>query len=231
MTKRTTNHTVEEKESAVKSVLDYTHSVSSTAKNYGIQKSTLKNWIRKYKAHGTEGLKERKTETQYSKAQKVEAVKYYLETDASQADTCEVFNLSSRSVLRRWIKAYTSGKELQSTGKGCRQMKHGRKTTWEERIEITQYAIDQDKDYTAAADKYGVSYTQVYQWVQKYEALGTEGLKDRRGKGLETKPNPTQEEAYQIRIKELEERAAYLETENRLLKKLKELKRRHDQRE
>lgn len=56
-----------------------------------------------------------------------------------------------------------------------------RKTTLEERKEITAYCIAHDKDYKGTAVLYGVSYTQVYTWVRKYLATGESGLEDGRG--------------------------------------------------
>lgn len=108
-------------------------------------------------------------------------------------------------------------------------MKQGRKTSFEERVEIVNYTIAHEKNYQAAAEKFSVSYQQVYTWVRKFEKLGNQGLIDRRGKGLETKPNLTHEEELLLKIKLLEERNCYLEMEVGLLKKLEEIKRRSRQ--
>ncbi|MDT2194721.1 hypothetical protein [Paenibacillus larvae] len=40
-------------------------------------------------------------------------------------------------------------------------MNKGRKTTFEERIEIAQYTIANDLDYQKSMEKYDVSYSQV----------------------------------------------------------------------
>lgn len=72
-----------------------------------------------------------------------------------------------------------------------------------------------------------VSYQQVYSWVHKFEKDGSQGLLDRRGKGLESKPNLTEAEQLQLKIKQLEERNRLLEIEVDLLKKLEEVKRRN----
>lgn len=106
-------------------------------------------------------------------------------------------------------------------------MKQGRKTTFEERVEIVNFTIAHDKDYQAAIEKYGISYQQVYSWVRKFEKDGSQGLLDRRGKGLESKLNLTPEEELQLKIKQLEERNRYLEMEVGLLKKLEEIRRRN----
>ncbi|GIP62835.1 hypothetical protein J32TS6_13900 [Virgibacillus pantothenticus] len=145
--------------------------------------------------------------------------------------TCEKFNISSNSVLRQWINQYTSGKEIKSTSKGRETMTKGRKTTLQERIEIVQYTIANERNYHEAAKKYNVSYQQVYSWIRKYEKDGKQGLQDRRGKTLESKASLTEEEKLQLRIKELEHRNQYLEAENGLLKKLKEIERGMGQRD
>ncbi len=76
-------------------------------------------------------------------------------------------------------------------------MNKGRKTTLEERTEIVAFCIANGKDYGLTAEKYGVSYQQVYSWVHKYEAKGTDGLTDRRGKA---KPESELTEAGKLRM-------------------------------
>ncbi|MGM1050076.1 MAG: transposase [Bacillota bacterium] len=105
-------------------------------------------------------------------------------------------------------------------------MNKGRKTTFEERIEIAQYTIANDLDYQKSMEKYDVSYQQVYTWVRKYKSDGEKSLKDNRGR-----KKPVEElddhERLKLRIKELEARNEYLEMENALAKKLAEIKRRN----
>ncbi|TFD94488.1 IS3 family transposase [Jeotgalibacillus sp. R-1-5s-1] len=221
MSKRTTGHTLDEKLKAVLSVLDEKKSMGVVSRDYQIAEKTIKSWVRKYQSDGIDGLKESKTWKAYSQELKRQAVDYYLAGQGSLSETCARFNISTSSVLRRWIKRYTSGKDLKSTSEGNKKMSTGRKTTLQERIEIVQYAIAHDLDYHGAAEKYQVSYQQVYGWVRKYQADGEIGLHDRRGKTLESKSNLTEVEKLKLRIKELDHRNRYLETENGLLKKLK----------
>ncbi|KIL42561.1 hypothetical protein KP77_35350 [Jeotgalibacillus alimentarius] len=226
MSKRTTDYTIDEKLKAILSVLDEKKSVSAVSRDYQIGKTTFKDWIRKYQSDGIDGLKESKTWKAYSQELKQQAVDYYLAGQGSLSETCARFNISTSSVLRRWIKRYTSGKDLKSTSEGNKKMSTGRKTTLQERVEIVQYAIAHDLDYHGAAEKYQVSYQQVYGWVRKYQADGESALHDRRGKSLSSKQNLTEVEKLKLRIKELDHRNQYLETENGLLKKLKEIERR-----
>ena len=185
-------------------------SLSWLTRNQGISKDTLSNWVRKYKEAGVDGLEESRQWKKYSKELKEQAVSDYLNGLGSLKDLTKKYGISDPYVLRSWIKSYTSGKELKATSKGMRRMKQGRKTTFEERIE-----------------KYGVSYQQIYSWVRKFEKDGSNGLLDRRGKGLTSKPNLTPEEELRLKIKQQEERIKYLEMENGLLKKLEEIKRRN----
>lgn len=51
---------------------------------------------------------------------------------------------------------------------------HSRKTVQEERIEIVNDCLEHDKNYKETAKLFDVSYTQVYQWVKKYQGSGEE---------------------------------------------------------
>ncbi|VEF47428.1 transposase [Bacillus freudenreichii] len=225
MSKRMTKHTLDERIQAVICVIEDKKSVTVTAREYGVNKTTIQAWVRKYQANGVDGLKEAKKWKRYSEELKMQAVDFYLKQEAGLKTTCEKFNISDPSVLRRWVKHYTSGKEMKSTSKGRGIMNKGRKTTLRERMEIVQYTIANDFNYQEATRKYQVSYQQVYSWVRRYQQDGEQGLQDRRGKSLESKPTLTEEEKLQLRIKELEHRNQYLEAENGLLKKLKDIER------
>lgn len=217
---------VEEKLAAVQLYLKQEKSMSSLTKEYEVSHSTIRNWIRKYKQEGIDGLKESRTWKKYSKELKEQAVLDYLKGLGSLDTIVEKYHISDKWVLRSWVKRYTSGKDLKATSKGRSRMKQGRKTTFEERVEIVNFIIAHEKDYQAAVERYGVSYQQVYSWVRKFEKDGSQGLEDRRGKGLESKPNLTTEEELLLKVKQLEERNRLLEMEVGLLKKLDEIQRR-----
>ncbi|MDA5412715.1 IS3 family transposase, partial [Streptococcus thermophilus] len=170
---------------------------------------------------GTRGKSSLVEVTKYSKELKEQAVSDYLNGLGSLKDLTEKYGISCDYVLRSWIKHYTSGKELQATSRGMSRMKQGCKTTFDERVEIVNFTLAHEKDYQGAVEKYGVSYQQVYSWVRKFEKDGSNGLLDRRGKGLESKPNLTSEEELRLKIKQQEERIKYLEMENGLPKKVR----------
>lgn len=103
--------------------------------------------------------------------------------------------------------------------------KRGRKTTYEERVEIVQYCLEHGSNYGETALKYDVTYQNVYQWAARYRKLGNPGLEDRRGKRPGTMPARSPEEELRGRIAQLEAQNRLLQMENDLLKKVEELSR------
>ena len=75
-------------------------------------------------------------------------------------------------------------------------MTKGRKTSFEERVEIVQYCISHNRNYAETAVKYNVSYQQARSYTVKYEAGGVEALRDRRGR---TKPEEEMSELEKLR--------------------------------
>ena len=104
-------------------------------------------------------------------------------------------------------------------------MKTGRKVSQEERIKIVKDCLETGSNYGETAQKYHVSYQQVYTWVKKFKDQGEAGLEDRRGKRTATQTARTPEEKLKIRIAQLEHENYMLKMERDLLKKLEEIER------
>lgn len=104
-------------------------------------------------------------------------------------------------------------------------MTKGRKTTYDERIEIVAFCIENNDNYQLTSDKYKVSYQQVYSWVRKYKANGQDSLIDNRGKS-KTFNEMSDSQRLMAQIKLLEAQNKRLEMENDFLKKLEEIERR-----
>ena len=104
-------------------------------------------------------------------------------------------------------------------------MTKGRKTSFDERVEIVQYCISHKHNYKEASEKYSVSYQQARSYTVKYEAGGVEALKDRRGR---TKPEEEMTELERLRAENrlLKAQKKQAEMEASFLKKLSELERR-----
>lgn len=224
MTKRV-KFTPEEKYESVKRVLDGKSSLRAEGRKIDVDYKTIGEWVRKYKADGFDGLIESKKWKLYSDELRIKAVESVLSGQYSMAKATEIYNISSKSVLTQWIDKYTGNKKRNNTtskGKHHLMNRSGRKTTFEERIEIVQFVLSNDKDYMKAVEEYQVSYQQVYSWVKKYEISGHEALQDKRGRNKSVE-ELTDIEKLNLRIKELEAKNERLEMEVAVQKKLKEI--------
>jgi len=217
------------KEEKVQILMEYengTSGIKIISKKYNIDRTTIKNWMWKYHNYGINSLINSKHNKSYSREFKEKIVLEYLSGDSSQKDLAIKYNLSDKSLVRRWLKIYNSHRRLKSSGKGMKKsMTKGKKTTWKERIDIVLFCLKNDFDYAKTADKYEVSYQQVYQWVKKYETDGVDALKDRRGR-KKSEEKLTEQDKLKIKMKEIEAENERLKAENAFLKKLEELERR-----
>jgi transposase-like protein len=149
----------------------------------GIGKKTLEEWVRKFQEQGEVAFAVRQGNAHYSKEFKTRCVEAVLRGEGSVDDIIAKYNISSRSVLRQWILCYNANQELKDYDpkREVYMADARRKTTQEERREITEYCISHNKDYKGTAARFDVSYSQVYTWVRKYLENGEAGLTDRRG--------------------------------------------------
>lgn len=119
----------------------------------------------------------------YSKVEKEQAVAAYLAGEGSLMDICKRFKILSTRQLRSWIKKYNDHEELNASGTGGKViMTKGRKTTFQERVEIASYCISHGHNYAETAEKFSVSYQQARNYTVKYENSGVDALQDNRGR-------------------------------------------------
>jgi transposase-like protein len=149
----------------------------------GIGKQTLETWVWKFREQGEAAFAVRQGNAHYSKEFKIHCVEAVLRSEGSVDDIVARYNISDRGVLRQWIQRYNANRELKDYDpkREVYMADARRKTTLDERKEITEYCISHDKDYKGTAALFDVSYSQVYTWVRKYLENGEDGLADRRG--------------------------------------------------
>ena len=212
----------------VQAVEDYLRgikSLSEISNELNIYKSAVSAWVRKYKTFGKEGLLNKGYNTSYSAQVKTQAVIDYLDGKGSLDDICIKYKISAIGILQQWIKKYNDHKIFKShSSKGDKLMTKGRKTTYEERIEIVSFCVANTYDYNLTANKFNVSYQQVYTWVKKYNKDGYNALVDRHGKNKSFE-QLTEAERFSAQLKLLEAENRRLKMENDFLKKLEEIER------
>ena len=201
-------------------------SLRSAATKLGVNPTAVDGWIRKYKTFGKEGLVNKGYNSSYSSEIKTQAVIDYLNGKGSLNDICIKYKISAISILQQWIKKYNGHKIFKPhVTKGDRIMTNGRKTTYEERIEIVSFCIANAHDYNLTASKFNVSYQQVYTWVKKYNKGGYNALVDRRSKNKAFE-ELSESEKFSVQLKLLQAENRRLKMENDFLKKLEEIERR-----
>lgn len=201
-------------------------SQDSIAREYGVDRSSFRQWIANYESMCPSGLAAQQTNNAYSVELKTAAIEAYLRGEGSLLEMCKRHSIRSKRQLQNWVTDYNGHKDLRNTGGRGRRiyMTKGRATTLDERIEIVSYCIANGKDYGAAIEKYGVSYQQIYSWVRKYEIKGVDGLVDKRGKH---KPLEEMTEVERLRAenKMLKAENKQKEMEIAVLKKVREIER------
>ncbi|WP_304545844.1 helix-turn-helix domain-containing protein [Desulforamulus aquiferis] len=104
-------------------------------------------------------------------------------------------------------------------------MAKGRATTYDERIEIVKYCIEHQQNYAETAQKFQVSYQQIYSWTNKYLTDGVDALQDKRGKRKsEDEMSEVEKLRAQNKLLQAENKRKQMEID--ILKKLDELERR-----
>ena len=210
---------------AVNEYLTGGSSKESIAKRLGVGWSSIDRWVSNYQAMG-ESAFTGNANKRYAKELKEQAVRDYLSGKGSLQEVCKKHKIKSCRQLRNWIKVYNGHGKLKASGTGGTViMTKGRKTSFDERIEIVQYCIANDHNYAETAVRYGVSYHQARSYTVKYEAGGIDALRDKRGrsKSLEEMSELERLRAENKILRAEKERA---EMEASFLKKLDEIERR-----
>lgn len=202
-------------------------SVKELQEVYGLQlgQSNFYQKVLRYQQHGINGIKSHTKNHHYSKEFKKKVVNEHLNEGIPIRQLARNYAIPSHNTVRNWVNKYTKGKEIKNYHPKPEVYKmKSRKTTQDEKLQIIKDCLDNGLSYKDTAEKYAVSYNNVYSWVQKYKEYSPDGLFDGRGRG---KPNSiqTEEEKLRTELAALKARNEYLETENAALKKLKEVER------
>ena len=155
-------------------------SFGSIAKEVGCAESVLRKWYYDYINHGDSIFDEKPLNSSYTVEFKLEVIDEIKKSSIRAASS--KFGISV-SVVRKWFLSYNNGETIKDYSP-CSEVytMKARKTTFEERIDIVKYVLENNNDYKGAADTYSVPYASVYQWVQKYLKYGEESLRDSRGR-------------------------------------------------
>lgn len=198
------------------------------AQKYGIDAKCVRSWCRLYKEFGESVFTSNRANINYSAEFKRKVVASYLEGGKTYQAVAIAYGIFAPTTVRAWVMMYNNHEELtDSRPEGLFDMvkNTGRSTTLEERIQIVEYCMKNDKNYALAAKEFRVSYGQVYAWVRKYEQKGPDGLLDHRGK-KKTESSLSELESLRVENRMLKAKQKQQQMEIDFLKKLEEIERR-----
>ena len=196
----------------------------SIAKEVDCSKAVFFKWYHDYINHGDSIFDEKPRNNSYTIEFKLEVI--------DEIKKSSVFAAASKygisiEVVRKWFLSYNNGETIKDYSP-CGEVytMKARKTTFEERIEIVNFVLENDNDYKEAANTYTVPYASVYQWVQKYLKYGEESLRDSRGrpKAGELKQGLTELEKKDIEIERLKRELERHKRAEEILKKNLEIR-------
>ena len=182
-------YTPEEKIKIVKEYLSGKSSLIEIGQRLGYTNTKgypgcFERWIALYRQHGETAFYKQEGNSSYTKEFKITVVEEYIAGGISAFELAAKYKLSSADVLLRWVSLYNANRELKDycPNREVYMAEARRKTTLEERKEIVEYCINHNRNYKETGSIYGVSYSQVYSWVKKYNSSGEDGLTDKRGR-------------------------------------------------
>ena len=168
------------KEVKIKACKDYERghvSFRSISKLIGTTKEVVRRWYLKYKEHGPNAFEASNKNRSYSKKFKLSVINEYTLGKYSLPDLAAKHNIST-GVISGWVNKWYNGIEIKDYDpKGDVYTMKSRKTTFEERLEIVKWVIENNMSYKDAADKYSITYALVYKWTKAYIDKGLEALK------------------------------------------------------
>jgi len=191
-------------------------------KIHGLGEKTISRWIARYTRDGLLGLEEAKKNKHYSKAFKFKVVQAFLNGEGSFEELAITYGLRSHTQIQVWVSMYNRDKTVTASPSRKQVPKMVRKTTLEERIQVVEYVTNQKHSYSAAAERYQVTYQQARSWVLKAKDGGYEALKDKRGHHKPQKELTDLDKA-NLRIRQLENQVADMKLLEDFVKKYQEL--------
>jgi len=111
-------YSAQEKYDLIVAFTDRQTSVQDFCSLNNISDETMKEWMYLYQTYGIEGLHKSGGWKRYSKEVKTAAVRDYLSGNDSLIGIARKYEISSTSVLRKWITNYNDYRELKETQRG-----------------------------------------------------------------------------------------------------------------
>lgn len=223
---RKPNHSKEIKLITIEQYHSGTKTVGEIAEDLNVSQITIYSWIKKFESFGESTFDYLEKNSSYTAEFKLQVINAYLNGEGSYSDLAIKYQIPSDSTLKRWVIKYNRDIKIKDYNpKGYVYMSKSRKVSYEEKLEIIKWTINNGLEYKLAAEKFETSYAQVYNWVKKYNEFGEDGLIDNRGK-RKVLEELTEVEKLKREVEFLRRKNERLELEQEVIKKFQEIERR-----
>src|SRR5699024_5724512 len=165
-------HSAEELERYIQMYIKHKMSYQKLKKSYGLllNQPTFSYKVQKYQKHEIEGISSDTGNNRFSERFKDAVVGEHLELGVYIQELARKYNIPAKKTFREWIIKYTKGKDFRVySEKSEVYTMTGRKKTDDEKLLIVKDYLDGDLTYAEIAEKYNVSYNNIYSWFQKYK--------------------------------------------------------------
>lgn len=223
---RKQKHSKEVKLLAIKQYKEGLKTILQISDELNVFYTTIHKWIMNHNYMGDSAFDEKPRNKTYSKELKTEAIRAYLNGEGSYPEIAAKYQILSQATLISWVSKYNRDTEIKEYNpKRYVYMAKSRKVSYEEKLEIIEWTIENNYQYKLAAEKFETSYAQVFNWVRKYKQDGKDGIIDNRGKRKQVE-NLTELEKLKLEVELLRRKNERLEMESEVIKKFQEIERR-----
>jgi transposase len=131
-------YSLETRMAVVKHYLSGNKGAEFTAKCFGLDKTSVRRWVRAYELHGIDGITWKND--RHTPEFRITVVQAVLNEKISMREGAARFNISDEAVVRHWVKVFkNSGLE------GLQKLKHGRPKQMIKKQSVPPPAADTDK--------------------------------------------------------------------------------------
>jgi len=217
-----TRISTEEKVRIVRGYTEGEIGICEASRRLGLSEATVRQWVSRYRAEGTSGLQRGEEQELFRRIETGGCAR--VPGGVGHSRHLREIQDQVQTAVRNWVKVYRHERFRVQTG-GSRMTK-GRLTTPEERLEIVHAWHGRWERLRRDGTKVsGIVSASIHMGSEvPQHGTGRSGGSSKHRVG--TLPGRTPEEELRGRVAQLEREKNFLEMENALLKKVKELERR-----
>jgi len=113
---RKSNYTKEQKLETIRRITSGECSIPSESRRLKCNQSTIKQWLNLYNHYGEDRLIPKSKNKNYSQKLKEKVIEEILLQKSSIRQVCQKYEISSHSIVSRWVREYNYGKDVKSKG-------------------------------------------------------------------------------------------------------------------